>query len=652
MPTHLKRPYIQPGEGPDEDFNPTRKKITPAKKPKSEKGTPTTTRRSSKAPRGLQNTHDIINVGGGSPAVKRTPIIRGSNQQHPALPVRQGAPLGHFPGGGHRVPSEQLPGTPHHGAQAPIPQGSQMRPRSLSNGTPSPLGPYGNMYPDVMQLPLNSSTGMFTPTGQQPANRRLFAASPQDPRFAATNANIVDTPTQQHNVQAQRIISSSGSQQASASNTPSRATNSLPLQPALDTSSANSGPVIFNLQLPPGSSNVNLSPANPMTWNVSMPAGSPQIPATPHQSVVNTSTTPVGSQDTSTPGNVNMVGVNPRPLPGTWPAPPDTSRHIPTTIFEGLQRHIETGVYDISELMSIQFGIGLGIRQYKASLMNELASNGTIFGRVLLFDNVRDSAWDMRNRIEKRASEYFDLVQASLAGDEHMEYHKALNDPMTPSNAGPAGYENGGMIGKHGMIPDNASSATHEKVPSAALETQGNVDGMTASGGHIPGSMNANNNLPMDSFTAGGDFAGDIDNLPMGSFKADGDFVGGINMSQLDNTAGMDANTFCANTDTGGMTGSSFNIRDDAGELLGMYNQYINVPASPPKSNGNDSMRGTGPPMPPNGSGSGMDSFEFRGVNDIGGTSYNTPTGDQGIVPALTETKNGQAVIRMVPRGQ
>ncbi|KAI0010638.1 hypothetical protein F4779DRAFT_289144 [Xylariaceae sp. FL0662B] len=646
MPTHAKRPIAQAGEGSDEDYSPVkRKKTTSLKKPAQEKGTPTKGYTPSQKPPSLQKSKTTGIVTNGSPAVKQSPITKSSQRTQTPSSAANSAPLGHFPGSGNRAPQENLSNTPPD-TSVNNAHNSQPYPGSLSNGVPPPFGLWGNCSPVAMSPSAALYPGLFTPMGNQMANLELSGkdasinmSTPQGLPFTyMANANTMTTPTRTGKNSAQKSVGSAGSkgsqglQQTPPSRPPSQATHRPAMQPFPNMPAMYPGQEnLFSSQLPVGSSNFDFFVPNPMGQNTGSPAGSVQGPHTPlQQSIANTPPTSAGKQVSSTPGSETTVASSPIAAPpGTWSAPRDENRFVPKNIFQGLENHMATkGVHDKTDrlwIMGVQYGIGLGIQQYKTSLMNELAASGRLFGRPVLFDSFGENGPIMRRRIEKKAAEHFDLMQASLAGDEFAKYAEIVARTIADADLEDA-LPAGGMIGTAGMFPDTetAGVGAHTEALDAALADEAHGAG----GGSMPGPNHVSNTLQNGSFTAGGDF------------------IGGIDMSRLDGTAGMVANALNAKFNPGGMPSPSSNpsptnAQQDTGDCDGptngnMSGKHANMTTQ--SRNGNVRMEGT-------------EGYGARDGGNAGAAAgHRTTSNNKRGVPVLKETENGKAYITMAPQ--
>ncbi|RYP11412.1 hypothetical protein DL764_000066 [Monosporascus ibericus] len=170
-------------------------------------------------------------------------------------------------------------------------------------------------------------------------------------------------------------------------------------------------------------------------------------------------TTPVNKNGSMFVGDAKQYSLG-SPVPASLSTPdlygigPPPGVLVPSSVFSGLEDYMtQFPAFDeIDKIwqLGIQYGIGLGINAYKAGLMNELVTQGRLFGRHVLIERGGDV---QRMRASIMMHDLFDRVTAAEAGRQFVQNSLTMLELAVDNRIDGAMATQRGFIGTNGMWP-------------------------------------------------------------------------------------------------------------------------------------------------------------------------------------------------------
>jgi hypothetical protein len=263
--------------------------------------------------------------------------------------------------------------------------------------------------------------------------------------------------------------------------------------------------------------------------------------------------------------------------------------------------------------MGVQAGLGHGISVFKTMLTTELKYSGRMFGRKLARDYVGQTEQEQADMIH--ACDFYERSAAKLTADNHIDLQAEIRGHMEQLNQTQAqdqGPTQSGVVSGYSVGPAAMEDANTPAMPGQP-------------GHHLP---DTHANLAV------------LAGVPT---------IGGLDLTQMDGFAGMMTNEF-ANAILGNHTATSQQNVQNPGAQSG--NQSGNMFVFGADNQGQQNV------------------FQFSGAtanagtgeanNDQGqateqGAAQEASGGNSALTnptPVLTETKDGRAVIKLVPENQ
>ncbi|CAJ2510733.1 Uu.00g063580.m01.CDS01 [Anthostomella pinea] len=343
------------------------------------------------------------------------------------------------------------------------------------------------------------------------------------------------------------------------------------------------------------------------------PPVTPQLPVTPSNSHT---PLPYGPSDYGVPTNQQafhesaQLGAaaqgahtfNQQTVPGTWSSTPTLNQVLPENVYSSLDHYMTThGVLNEGDrmwVMGVQYGIGLGVETLRKSLLDELQTEGKIFGHVVKPEHADENLTAMRQKTEIQCIAQFDLRQAAGAAAQFVANQETLAK----------------MIIQQGLV--------------TALPQNGGFVGTCGAGGPLLGPHAVNAVSTLDG-------------------NMNGPYIGNVDVKKLDGVAAMVGNAMLASTippDVPCMSRPQDYLMSPE-EMQAMWATQANTPVMPANFNAQDGAYQT------NGATGECQGYiaNYHNVPNVGMWGNYMPASNEGQFE-LAEDDQGRAVITRIPQ--